>query len=620
MNSSLTKKSSDSPPTRRYTDRVRAEAILTKWDGRADTWQRLSCNGRQLPEPRSGHSVERIGDACFVFGGYNEGHCMANLYRFDLRRYEWEALRPEGAGPEGRASHASCAIETVGGHGYYYVHGGSGAEWGRSSKNDLFCYHTKRRRWLQVKQSGRLPPPMYGHSLALHRENTLILFGGTTGWDYFNDVYAFDVPSKTWRTLRVKGAPPSMRYKHQSCIIKDGLYILGGGQFHAPDYPFDVHRLDLVTLTWEQIVAPNAPTGRLAHACTVASGHPSQFQFRRHELDEPRSTSGGKAHAGMKRVRPASGSGRIRIGTTSIEGGEPSSSRSSSGNTRTGDNGVELAGTPPRRTSTAPSSMSSRRGSNDHGQDWSAKAARQRARTDEFEDTVLESASDSCDMDEETVDRDAHDASDDLEGGGESDFILVFGGKDNRDRKLNDMYSFDVNARIWRCMSGPKPTKPGRLVSGAHGPAGAGSPEPPRMEARDFHCMEVVRNRVFIFGGCAGEERLNDVWRYTMRQGPPSLQLLCVKFIRQQVELNDQWALLKNMPENLRRCVLNLNPQSEVLEYTASEVAMEDRMDLFDEPLSQHDSAASRKKNRREEPSEIFLAPRFEPPSIQVNT
>mmetsp|Transcript_22614 Transcript_22614/g.70048 ORF Transcript_22614/g.70048 Transcript_22614/m.70048 type:complete len:326 (-) Transcript_22614:1228-2205(-) len=153
-----------------YTDRVRAEAILTKWDGRADTWQRLSCNGRQLPEPRSGHSVERIGDACFVFGGYNEGHCMANLYRFDLRRYEWEALRPEGAGPEGRASHASCAIETVGGHGYYYVHGGSGAEWGRSSKNDLFCYHTKRRRWLQVSISlSFLPPfPPNPHPIVSH--------------------------------------------------------------------------------------------------------------------------------------------------------------------------------------------------------------------------------------------------------------------------------------------------------------------------------------------------------------------------------------------------------------------------------------------------------------------
>jgi len=497
--------------------------VLVKWDNTADTWQRLSCAGQELPEPRSGHSVERIGDYCYFFGGYNEGCCMSDLYRFDLRTYQWQPLptRTGSPAPEGRASHAACSLHTSDKHGLYYIHGGSGAEWGRSSKNDLWCYSTKKRSWAQLRQKGRVPPAMYGHTMALYGAHTIILFGGTTGWDYFNDVYAFDIRSGTWRTLEVRGTPPSTRYKHQCCIIKDGLYILGGGQFHAPDYPFDVHRLDLVTLTWEQIVAPNAPPGRLAHACAVAVGHPSQFQFRKPEAVEDSETKRRKWHRRLKGVRAASGSGRLD--TTSPERGDIKAFLHDQHLGKAGEAMVLVE-----------------------------------SRASSFSDDDACDAAGACHAAEAYAE-----SEEEVDDSGDSDFILVFGGKDNRDRKLQDMYSFDVHARVWRCMSGPREES----SSGDRARAVAEA----KMDPRDFHCMEVVQNHVFVFAGCAGDERLDDVWRYTMRRGPPSLQMLCARAIRKQIELREQWDLLDAMPEDLQLAIDNLTPQSEDLEFAAAE-------------------------------------------------
>ena len=71
----------------------------------------------------------------------------------------------------------------------------------------------------------------------------LYLFGGTSGFDYFNDLYKLDLLTKVWTKLKPAGKQPEHRYKH--CVVcnypldpakmptlcnddPDAFYVVGG--------------------------------------------------------------------------------------------------------------------------------------------------------------------------------------------------------------------------------------------------------------------------------------------------------------------------------------------------------------------------------------------------------
>jgi hypothetical protein len=44
------------------------------------------------------------------------------------------------------------------------------------------------------KPSALRPPGMYGHSMNYMSGGQLYVFGGTSGFDYYKDIYRFDIP------------------------------------------------------------------------------------------------------------------------------------------------------------------------------------------------------------------------------------------------------------------------------------------------------------------------------------------------------------------------------------------------------------------------------------------
>lgn len=77
--------------------------------------------------------------------------------------------------------------------------------------------------------------------------------------------------------------------------------------------------------------------------------------------------------------------------------------------------------------------------------------------------------------------------------------IFMFGGRDQHDRDLNDLYSFDTATGKWDLLS-------------------SGDDGPPH---RSYHSMlaDVERNRVYVFGGWTETGRLNDLWAYDIAAG-----------------------------------------------------------------------------------------------------
>lgn len=85
----------------------------------------------------------------------------------------------------------------------FYIFGGSGKKIGFENYNDFWFFDLITLKFTGIlvgKESAFRPPGMYGHSLN-YINGALYVFGGTTGFEYFKDIYKFDLYSHSWQKL-----------------------------------------------------------------------------------------------------------------------------------------------------------------------------------------------------------------------------------------------------------------------------------------------------------------------------------------------------------------------------------------------------------------------------------
>ncbi len=234
-------------------------------------WVKLQTSG-QVPSPRSGHNVVVIGNKAYMFGGCGCGYernsqlvCLNDMYAFDLETNHWEKVKAEGNTPLPRTSFGMCAGLTP---GKFIVAGGTGVDI-HSLRGDIVEFDSKKKQWSQIREDSEdTACSFYGQSLCMYK-NSLLLFGGSKGLHYSNDLYAYNIRYNLWRKVKTKGCKPSPRYKHQAVIVGDKMYVLGGGRFKPDQEYIDIYTLDLNTLEWEKVVdtGGEVPKARVAHTC-----------------------------------------------------------------------------------------------------------------------------------------------------------------------------------------------------------------------------------------------------------------------------------------------------------------------------------------------------------------
>lgn len=97
-------------------------------------------------------------------------------------------------------------------------------------KNDLWVYSLARRRWTEVQVSSARPPARFGHTLIFDPiRRRLVAFGGQAG-GFFSDVWAFDIVRGLWEQLSADEAGPSRRYGHSAIYdaARDRMVISHG--------------------------------------------------------------------------------------------------------------------------------------------------------------------------------------------------------------------------------------------------------------------------------------------------------------------------------------------------------------------------------------------------------
>ena len=83
--------------------------------------------------------------------------------------------------------------------------------------------------------------------------NFIYLFGGSHYHYYYNDLYKYDVKSKTLQKAITRGNIPNGRYQHGSAVIEEKLYIFGGYGNYDTRRDNNLYSLNTISSEWVAI-------------------------------------------------------------------------------------------------------------------------------------------------------------------------------------------------------------------------------------------------------------------------------------------------------------------------------------------------------------------------------
>lgn len=180
------------------------------------------------PCKRWGHSVILFENQMFLFGGSGSNNNARNwetIYILNCDTWDWEKVCPNDAlgnnTPEPRDSHACVRI----GHNMF-IFGGSNGE---NPLNDMFAFNLVSKTWNKIDESGEIPTPREGHSGVALLDRYFFIFGGWDGKNIFQNCYLFDSITKKWKILEyLPGSEPLPRESHSCALLRDKIYIFGG--------------------------------------------------------------------------------------------------------------------------------------------------------------------------------------------------------------------------------------------------------------------------------------------------------------------------------------------------------------------------------------------------------
>ncbi|EFX02401.1 cell polarity protein [Grosmannia clavigera kw1407] len=193
-------------------------------------WSRALPAGPR-PSGRYGHTLNILGSKIFIFGGQVEGFFMNDLAAFDLNQLQmpnnrWEILVPNETGAaQGKIPPARTNHTIVSYNDKMYLFGGTnGFQW----FNDVWCYDPVTNSWSQLDCIGYIPVEREGHAAALV-DDVMYVFGGRTeeGAD-LGDLAAFRISSRRWYTFQNMGPSPSPRSGHSMTAVGKSIAVLGG--------------------------------------------------------------------------------------------------------------------------------------------------------------------------------------------------------------------------------------------------------------------------------------------------------------------------------------------------------------------------------------------------------
>ncbi|XP_022105530.1 rho GTPase-activating protein gacHH-like [Acanthaster planci] len=189
-----------------------------------------SCNWKHIQthgvEPRSLNPGWAVVDKrIFVIGGIYKGEAHCNVDVLDTETSTWTRLSVTGLPPAPRCDHRLMPVGRS-----IYLFGGCGGQ--NKCFNDLHALDTDSLQWSSPPVRGDPPPPRGCHSLTLHADKDIYVFGGSNdglkGKTTLGDLHKLSLAKMKWKRPFYSGNPPCRRFGHVACTYLNHLYIFGG--------------------------------------------------------------------------------------------------------------------------------------------------------------------------------------------------------------------------------------------------------------------------------------------------------------------------------------------------------------------------------------------------------
>jgi uncharacterized protein (TIGR03437 family) len=224
-------------------------------------WFRVNPAGA-IPSPRIDAPVAYDSGSreIFLFGGLDASGDRNDLWAYSVDNQQWTQLQPAGQAPDPRHGH-TVTLDPI--RRRIIVVAGQGARF----FGDAWAYDIQANVWRQLTGNSDGPLPRYGHSgiYDAKRDRIIISHGFTSEQGRYDDTWALDLASSTWRDVSPVGTRPLRRCLHHAVYVaqSDQMLLYGGcSSGYGPCPQGDLWSLDFASNQWTQIVTAGSPPPR----------------------------------------------------------------------------------------------------------------------------------------------------------------------------------------------------------------------------------------------------------------------------------------------------------------------------------------------------------------------
>ncbi|GAA0165119.1 hypothetical protein LIER_20601 [Lithospermum erythrorhizon] len=200
---------------------------LQALDLRSWAWSKVEVKAgseANIVAPRAGHSlIPWDGNKLISIGGHTKDPTETLQVKvYDLQTSTLSALKTYGKPPVSRGGHSVSHVGTT-----LVIFGGQDAN--RTLLNDLHILDLETMTWDEMDTIGVAPSPRSDHAAAVHAERFLLIFGGGSHINCFNDLHVLDLQTMEWSRPMQQGDIPSPRAGHAGVTVGENWFIVGGG-------------------------------------------------------------------------------------------------------------------------------------------------------------------------------------------------------------------------------------------------------------------------------------------------------------------------------------------------------------------------------------------------------
>jgi uncharacterized protein (TIGR03437 family) len=223
-------------------------------------WSQANSSGT-VPSPRIDAPVayDSVGRQLLMFGGLDASGDRNDLWAYSVDNQQWTQINPSGPAPNPRHGH-TVTFDPV--RRRVIVIAGQGAGF----FSDAWAYDIQGNSWTQLSGNSNGPTPRYGLSAIYDpKRDRIVISHGFTSDGRFDDTWALDLKSNSWRDISPSNTRPLRRCLHHAVYVpqSDQMLLYGGcSSGFGPCPQGDLWSFDLVTNQWKQIVTAVSPAPR----------------------------------------------------------------------------------------------------------------------------------------------------------------------------------------------------------------------------------------------------------------------------------------------------------------------------------------------------------------------